>query len=198
VGFREDQSARILHQGRKERLLAPVSQSVNTTSRGAADCGDLGICIDRQGRWFYHGSPIARREMVCLFAGMMCRAEDGGYLLATPDEVGRIEVEDVPFLAVEMFTCGCGREATISFRTNVDAIVTLDADHPLRVVENPETGEPSPYVLVGDGLEARLTRSVYYDLVARGWEEDLGGERVHGLWSRGTFFPLGRLDDQAG
>lgn len=178
--------------------MAPLTQTVDPTCRAATDCGNLGINIDRQGRWYYRGSPIARREMVCLFAGMMRRAEDGGYLLETPDEVGRIEVEDVPFLAVEMFACGCGREATISFRTNVDAIVTLDGDHPLRVVENPETGEPLPYVLVGEGLEARLTRSVYYELVARGWEEDLGGERVHGLWSRGTFFPLGRLDDHPG
>jgi hypothetical protein len=158
-----------------------------------AQCGNLGIRIDRQGRWSYRGSPIARREMVCLFASMLSRAEDGGYLLMTPTEVGRIEVEDVPFLAVEIFVCGCGRDAVISLRTNVDEIVPLDADHPLRVVENPVTGEPSPYVPVRDGLEARLSRSVYYELVARGWEEDLGGERVYGLWSSGTFFSLGRL-----
>ena len=161
------------------------------------DCGDLGISIDRQGRWFYHGSPINRKEMVCLFASVLHRAKDGSYLLITPGEMGRITVEDVPFLAVEMFSCGCGREKVISFRTNMDELVTVDAGHPLRVVESGTAREPSPYVMVRNGLEARLTRSVYYDLVAQGWEEDLGGEKVYGIWSSGTFFPLGRLDPSA-
>ncbi|CAA7615321.1 conserved hypothetical protein [Candidatus Terasakiella magnetica] len=157
-------------------------------------CGDLGIRIDRQGRWFYHGSPINRKEMVCLFASVMHRAKDGTYLLITPGEMGRIEVEDVPFMAVEMFSAGSGCDKVISFRTNVDEMVTVDAQHPLRIVEDGGSGEPAPYVLVRKGLEARLTRSVYYELVAQGWEEDRGGDRVYGLWSSGTFFPLGRLD----
>jgi hypothetical protein len=162
-------------------------------------CGDLGIRIDRQGRWFYHGSPINRKEMVCLFASVLHRAKDGGYLLITPGEMGRIEVEDVPFLAVEMFTCGAGRDLVISFRTNMDEMVTVDAAHPLRITEAEGSGEPSPYVMVRDGIEARLSRSVYYELVAQGWEEELegdGGEKetVYGLWSSGSFFPLGKLD----
>ncbi len=158
------------------------------------ECGDLGIRIDRQGRWFYHGSPINRKEMVCLFASVMRRGEDGSYLLVTPAEMGRIEVEDVPFLAVEMFVSGAGRDMAISFRTNMDEMITVGPAHPLRVEEAQGSGEPSPYVLVRNGLEARLTRSVYYELVAQGWEEDLGGEKVYGLWSSGIFFPLGRLD----
>ena len=155
-------------------------------------CGDLGIRIDRQGRWFYHGSPINRKEMVCLFASVLHRAPDGGYLLITPGERGRIEVEDVPFLAVEMFTWGAGRELVVSFRTNMDEMVTVDGDHALRIEMHGE--EPSPYVMVRDGLEARLSRSVYYELIAQGWEEDVGGDKVYGLWSSGIFFPLGRLD----
>lgn len=157
-------------------------------------CGDLGISIDRQGRWFYHGSPINRKEMVCLFASVLHRAGDGSYLLITPGEMGHIQVEDVPFMAVEMFSCGSGREKVISFRTNMDEIVTVDADHPLRIAESDGAREPSPYVTVRKGLEARLTRSVYYELVSQGWEEELGGEKVYGLWSSGIFFPLGRLE----
>lgn len=159
------------------------------------DCGDLGIRIDRQGRWFYHGSPIPRKEMVCLFASLLRRLPDGSYWLITDDEKGTITVEDVPFLAVEMFTCGAGRDLVVSFRTNVDEIVTVDALHPLRIVECPETGEPLPYVYLRDGLEARLTRSVYYELVAQGFEEKMGEDDLYGLWSSGTFFPLGRLSD---
>jgi hypothetical protein len=177
-----------------ERLEGLPSLDVDFTADLPDDCGDLGISIDRQGRWFYHGSPINRKEMVCLFASMMHRAKDGAYLLISPGEMGRIEVADVPFLAVEMFTAGAGRELIISFRTNTDEIITVDAEHRLRIAEAGDGGEPSPYVMVRNGLEARLTRSVYYELVAQGWEEDLGGEKVYGLWSSGIFFPLGRLD----
>ncbi|MDS4011029.1 MAG: DUF1285 domain-containing protein, partial [Defluviicoccus sp.] len=28
---------------------------------------DLDMRIDRDGRWYYHGSPIDRKELVCLF-----------------------------------------------------------------------------------------------------------------------------------
>ncbi len=133
--------------------------------------------------------------MVCLFASVLTRREDGSYWLVTPAEEGRIEVEDVPFAAVEMFTSGSGRELVVSFRTNVDECVTVDADHPLRIETEHETGEPSPYVLVRDGLEARLTRSVYYELVAKGFEEKIGEDVLYGIWSKGTFFPLGKLED---
>ena len=164
-------------------------------SNGPENHGDLGIRIDRLGRWYYHGSPIGRKEMVCLFASMLSRHRDGSYWLVTPDETGRIEVEDVPLLAVEMFVGGSGREAVVSFRTNVDDLITVDEDHPLRIGEEAGGGELVPYVMVRDGIEARLTRSVYYELVARGFEEQVGGCELYGLWSSGKFYPLGRLSE---
>jgi hypothetical protein len=177
--------------------LATLPNMRTRRSEGPTDCGDLGIRIDRNGVWLYHGSPINRKEMVCLFASVLERRADGSYWLVTPGEMGTIEVEDVPFVAVEMFSCGCGREKVVSFRTNMDEIVTVDADHALRIAECGETGEPLPYVHVRDGLEARLTRSVYYELVAQGFEEKVDGEELYGLWSSGTFFPLGRLGESA-
>lgn len=157
------------------------------------NCGALDMYIARDGRWFYHGTPIPRKEMVCLFASMLTRRDDGQYWLVSPTEEVMIEVEDVPFLAVELFTCGSGREMCFSFRTNVDEVVTLDAAHPLRMSDDCQSRPP--YVTVRDGLEARLTRSVYYELVALGVEEKVGEETVYGIWSRGRFFPLGRLEE---
>lgn len=177
--------------------LASQPQMRSDVSQCQDNCGDLGIHIDRNGRWFYHGTPINRKEMVCLFASMLQRHGDDSYWLVTPDERGIIQVDDVPFLAVEMFTGNCGRDMVLSFRTNMDELVTVDAEHPLRIAECTETGEPLPYVMVRDGLEARLTRSVYYELVAKGFEEKVDGEDLYGLWSKGTFFPLGRLSDPA-
>jgi uncharacterized protein len=165
-------------------------------ARGRADeaeCGVFDIRIDREGLWFYHGSPIGRKELVKLFASVLKRDSEGRYLLETPAERGVIEVEDVPFLAVEVTSAGEGRDRTLTFRTNLDEIVMADADHPLRVEEDAQSGEPKPYVLVRPGLEARLTRSVYYELVELGAEESIDEEMRFGVWSGGRFFSLGTL-----
>jgi hypothetical protein len=164
---------------------------------GAQGCGDFGIRIDRSGTWHYRNSPIGRKELVCLFASVLERRQDGSYWLVTPVEQGRIEVEDVPFIAVEIFLNGSGRDMVVSFRTNVDEMFCLDEDHKLRVEIDPHTGEPSPYVHVRDGLDARLARSVYYELVALGFEEKIGSKTVYGIWSKDLFFPLGNLDGSA-
>lgn len=158
-------------------------------------CGDLDIRIDREGAWFYNGTPVMRKEMVCLFASVLLRDEEGDFWLITPDEMGRIEVEDTPFIGVELFFVGCGESQIISLRTNVDEIVTIDAAHPLRISINPTTHEPSPVVTVRDGLDARLGRAVYYELIERGEERRVGEKTLFGVWSAGLFFELGSLDE---
>ena len=103
-------------------------------------------------------------------ASVLRRDSEGRYLLETPAEKGVIEVEDAPFLAVELSVEGIGRSRRLIFRTNIDENVVADIDHPLRVVTDPSSGEPNPYVMVRDGLEARLARPVYYELVELGDE----------------------------
>jgi uncharacterized protein len=117
------------------------------------------------------------------------RAEDGTHWLVTPGEVGRIEVEDAPFVAVEMRAEGLGRDRLLSFRTNLDEWVPLDGGHPLRLAPG-GGGAEVPYLLVRDGLEARLGRSVYYELAELA--EDHEGRP--GVWSGGRFWPLGGGD----
>ena len=156
----------------------------------AADCGDFGIRILRDGTWLYHGSPITRKPLVKLFSTVL-RRESDGYWLVTPVERGRILVDDAPFTAVEMTIEGSGRAQRVSFRTNLDDTVTADAAHPLRVALAPATGEPSPYIEVRNGLEALIVRSVYYELVERGEPRIVDGEESYGIWSAGTFFRLG-------
>jgi hypothetical protein len=160
--------------------------------RPPVDCGDLDMRIARNGTWFYRGSPILRLPLVKLFASVLRREADGGYWLVTPAERGRIEVEDVPFLAVELTVAGQGHEQLLNLRTNLDEIVTAGPDHPLRV-ETAADGEPAPYLLVRDGLEARLSRPVFYELVEFGTEEDIAGTRQYGVWSSGVFFRLGEV-----
>ena len=162
------------------------------------ECGDLPFLIRRDGTWLYRGSPINRKELVCLFASVLKRDEDGGFWLETPAERGRIEVEDAPFVAVELDWVGDGRQQTLSFRTNVDQVVTAGPEHPIRVAHDLLTCEPTPYILVragkGErGIEARINRAVYYELVALAVPEWVGCRRMLGVWSCGRFFPLGEL-----
>ena len=160
-------------------------------------CGEIDIRIARDGTWFYRGSPIARERLVRLFSTALRREDDGRHYLVTPVEKIGIAVDDAPFVAVEMTAEGSGRDQSLTFRTNVGDRVTADSGHPIRVETNPETGEPAPYVLVRDSLEALIARPVFYEMVDLGVEEEIGGVRVFGVWSGGRFFPLGRLDEGA-
>lgn len=162
---------------------------------GQTLCGDLDIRIDRDGTWFYHGSPIGRKELVALFSTVLHRDSEGRYWLITPAEKGEIEVEDVPFQAVELTVTGEGEAQSLEFRTNVDDIVMADSEHPIRIDINAETGEPSPYVSVRDNLEARLTRSVFYQLVDLGVERSVENQPIYGVWSNGQFFEIGRMNE---
>jgi hypothetical protein len=156
---------------------------------------DFQMRIDRNGTWYYQGSPINRKELVCLFASVLRREADGSYWLETPVERGRIEVEDAPFMAVEMCwkhcDCGDGRASQcLSFRTNLDEIVTANAEHPIRIHLCPKTREPRPYITVRPGLEAKINRAVFYELVALGETEMVDGREMMGVWSEGVFFPI--------
>jgi hypothetical protein len=180
------------------------SNSPGDSPEGQTLCGDFDIRIDRDGLWFYHGSPIGRKELVKLFSSVLNRDKDGKYWLITPAEKGEIVVEDVPFQAVEMAVEGKLEHQNLTFRTNIDEIVMADESHPIRIETDSQTGEPSPYVMVRDGLEARLTRAVFYQLVDLGVEiaaEIAQGDTRYlgnsfGVWSGGQFFQIGTLTDQ--
>ena len=156
--------------------------------------GEFDIRIARDGTWYYQGSPIGRKPLVKLFASVLRREDDGEFWLVTPAERGRITVEDAPFTAVEMSASGTGTSQVLAFRTNLDAWIEAGPDHPIRVAHAPDTGEPSPYIVVRGRLEALIVRSVYYELVDLGVERDHDGKTTLGVWSKGVFFPLGSLN----
>ena len=162
--------------------------------RAKHDCGDLDMRIARDGTWYYKGSPIGRKELVCLFASVLKREADGSYLLETPVERGRIQVEDAPFIAVEMVwrDCECGGAVRqcLSFRTNCDEVVPANAEHPIRVQLDPRTREPRPYIMIRPGLEAKINRAVFYEMVALAVTETVEGRDLMGVWSEGVFFPI--------
>ena len=60
-------------------------------------------------------------------------------MLVTPVERVGIRVDDAPFLAVEMRVENAGPDQRLTFRTQVEDLVTVDADHPLRFEAAPLT-----------------------------------------------------------
>ncbi len=156
-------------------------------------CGDFEIRIARDGKWYYRGSPIERKPLVKLFSSVLERDENGDFWLITPVERGRITVEDAPFTAVELDVIGDGSDRILRFRNNVDDWIDAGPEHPIRVEVAPETGEPSPYILVRDRLEALIVRSVFYHLVDLAVEGSGGHRGQLGVWSKGRFFPLGQI-----
>ena len=150
-----------------------------------AHCGDSGMRIARDGTWFHEGSPIGRPAMVRLFSTILRREPDGRFVLVTPVEKLDIEVEDAPFVAVELKAEGEGEGRTLAFRLNTGDLVVAGAAHPLRFAE--ASDGPHPYVEVRSGLQALVARPVYYELANLALAE---GARPAGLWSGGVFFPL--------
>lgn len=150
-------------------------------------CGEIGMRIASDGTWFYQGSPIGRHALVKLFSSIL-RKDPDGHVLVTPVERVGIEVEDAPFLAVEMVVEGEGEgdARRLSFRTNVDDIVEVGPEHPFRF-ERDSNGGVKPYLKVRGDLWALVTRPLMYDLVEMGEERDVDGETVFGIGAGGTF-----------
>ena len=193
-----DAAARSALAFAKPTQPAPCPEARPRARRVPVECGDLPFLIRRDGTWLYRGRPILRKELVCLFAGVLKREGDGSFWLETPAERGRIEVEDAPFVAVELDWNGDDRQQILSFRTNVDQVITAGPDHPIRVAHDILTCEPTPYIRVRPGVgtpavEARINRAVYYELVALAVPEWVGCRRMLGVWSCGKFFALGEL-----
>ncbi len=187
-----------------EKLLRGLEGLAAAPKRGPAPvhlwnppfCGDIDMRIAGDGTWFYNGSPIGRLPLVQLFASILRRDEDR-FVLVTPVERVGIRVDDAPFLAVELIVGHANGAPSLTFRTNVDDLVTVDQDHPLRFERGAAAGL-KPYVLVRGGLWALVKRALYYDLAALGRTEERSGEDWFGVWSSGVFFPMAKAAELEG
>jgi uncharacterized protein len=152
-------------------------------------CGDIDMRIAADGTWFYMKTPIGRPALVKLFASVLKR-EANRYFLVTPVEKVGIIVEDTPFLAVEMQARDQRGGRVLRFRTNVDDWVECGPEHALRFDPEPGTGGLKPYLHVRRDLWARVTRSLFYDIVTLGEERDVDGRRMFGVASNNSFFAM--------
>ena len=182
----------------EQKIVTPSAENLAASARAAGRkgpppvhlwnppfCGDIDMRIARDGTWFYLGTPIGRPELVRLFSGII-RKDGADYFLVTPVEKVGITVDDAPFVAVD-FT---RRVEGIEFVTNVGDRVVAGPDHPIRVVRDFETGEPSPYVLIRRNLEALIDRKSFYRLVDIGETTSVDGTDWFGVRSGDSFFPI--------
>ena len=181
-----------------DKLTVPSAEGLAASARAAQGkglppvhlwnppfCGDLDMRIARDGTWFYLGTPIGRPALVRLFSTILRRDGDD-YFLVTPVEKVGITVEDAPFVAVDFNRV----DGELVFETNVGDRVTAGPEHPIRVVRDPGTGEPSPYLLVRANLEALIDRKSFYRLVEIGETAAHEGQDWFGLRSGDAFFPV--------
>ena len=152
-------------------------------------CGDIDMRIARDGTWYYLGTPIGRAPLVKLFSSILKREGDR-YFLVTPVEKVGIRVDDAPLFAVDFEVSGEGRDQSVTFTTKTEDTATLGPGHALRVVRDEATGEPSPYIHIRAGLEARIDRKSFYRLVDLCTHEAHEGRDWFGVWSSGLFFPV--------
>jgi uncharacterized protein len=156
-------------------------------------CGDLDMRIAADGAWFYLKTPIGRQALVKLFASVLKREGDK-YFLVTPVEKCGIRVDDAPFLAVELKVENSVAGRVLHFRTNVDDWVACGPQHKLRFEPEPGTGGLIPYLHVRRDLWAKVTRTLFFDLVELGEERDIEGTAMFGVASMGAFFPMAPAD----
>jgi uncharacterized protein len=185
-----------------QMIVKPSAESVLASAQKAAGkgppplhlwnppfCGDIDMRIARDGTWFYQGTPIGRPGLVKLFSSIIKREGDDHFLVTPVEKVG-IKVDDAPFVAIDLESTGTGHNQCVTFTTQVGDTAVAGPAHPLRVLRDPMTGEPSPYVLIRANLEALIDRKSFYRLIDLCQHERHNGANWFGLWSDTIFFPI--------
>lgn len=167
-----------------EQKLPPVE------SWNPAHCGHSDMRIASDGTWFHQGSPIGRPEMVRLFSTILRREPDGSHVLVTPVEKLDIDVDDAPFIAVEVRAEGDHEQGMLHFRLNTGDIVTAGPEH--RIEMRVKGDDQRPYLHVRGGLDALIARPVFYELanVALDNMPSNDSNSIPSVWSDGCCFPL--------
>ena len=192
-------NGRVSNEPGDEFSLSDLMQAIKAAEDGTrpveswnpALCGDIDIVIKSDGAWWHEGARIGRKGLIGLFASVLRKDEDGETYLVTPAEKLRIIVERAHFVATRLDVEGEGKAARLFFTTDFGGTVEAGPDNPIRVETDPETLEPSPFVLVRGRLEAALARPVFYELVEYAVEINTSDGPQLGVYSNNVFFALG-------
>ena len=143
--------------------------------------------IASDGSWRYRGSPIQREALVNLLCRMLECDSAGNFVLVTPDQRLRVDVADAPFVIVAAEMTGDEEAPAVALLTRHGERVMLGPEHPLSLRTAPD-GQQKPYVRIRAGLDAVVTRAVFYALAESATQQRPDGP--YGIPSGGVFFPL--------
>ena len=186
-----------------EQLLSEIVSAPNDPSRlppvltwNPERCTDIGMAIDSDGRWWHEGEQIRREKLVRLFSTILRKEADGRHFLVTPHEKVIVHVDDAPFFVIRVDRAMTRDEhQALVFTTSVADVVVAGEGNELRVETDLQTLEPRPYLHVRSGLEAKLSRHVFYDLAAIAIANPQDDGATMGVWSCGQFFIIGPSAD---
>jgi len=151
------------------------------------------IAIDFDGVWTHEGAVITRKALVELFASVLRRDETGEYWLQTPVEKGRIAVADVPFIVTSWRIEQMGtKDQRLYLADNLGRETGVDGRHPLVLrIPRGKCGPFVPYHQIGESIEARMSRSVYYALIDVALQQGEPSDGCLQITSFETSHPLG-------
>jgi len=150
--------------------------------------------IDEQGEWYYNHSKITRKSMVKLFSSILVRDNDNTFHLRTPVEDVLVEVLDVPYIVTSLARVNKNNLKYISFTTNVDTKFIVGKKNPIWVEDKKNSNQLIPYAKVNNGLLARISRSVYYEMANLLENKKVDNILYNGVFSGKEFFNLDKPD----
>lgn len=180
-----------------DQLLANIEQAKATGEKRSqwnpGHVSSIDIRIAADGQWFHEGRPFRRLSLVKLFASVL-RKQEQEYFLLTPAEKLKIQVDDAPFVANLVEVIEQDQQSAIVFTTNLDDRIVVGDDHPIRVEVDSQTQTPRPYVHYRDGLDALISRNVFFELANLATETIRDGKLYLTVSSLGHEFDLGCAD----
>lgn len=126
------------------------------------------IRIDKEGKWYYHGSEIVNPLVLEYFCKALEKDDGGRYRIILEQEMCYLDIEDTPFVVASLRG---EPETGLSILLNTGVLHDLD----------PETlciGEANVmYCTLANGMRIRFSRAAYY-ILALMMEEDEQGDIV--------------------
>ncbi|BBN83080.1 hypothetical protein PA25_30650 [Pseudoalteromonas sp. A25] len=164
-----------------------VTPHAPTEQWSGQECGMLDMHIDEQGRWFHQGGEIKRLGLLRLFASVLS-CEQQRHWLTTPVERCEVQVADVAFMICSWYHHSLDKSTVIVVEDNLGRKWPICERFSVQL--KCFQGQLLPYVNVGNGLQARVARNVYYQ-----WIEELAEQDKQGVYIRsaGINFYLGEV-----
>ncbi|MGI5921560.1 MAG: DUF1285 domain-containing protein [Syntrophomonadaceae bacterium] len=112
------------------------------------------IVIRKDGKWYFGGAEMFRRNILNILARNIKKQEDGSYAIELEQDTSPITVEDVPFLAQGIY------EENGYYKLVFHDLQELVLDHELKITLKGDV----PYIDYKWPADTRLSKGLYWKL----------------------------------